>query len=109
MVYMRLLWTCVLATIVCGADLPRASGEVTDRVRLARGTEAGEVSRMTRYEVAIDKGATGTVPLAVNEIRSIVFEREPVELTQARVNVGNGAFQKALALLEKISTDQVKR
>jgi tetratricopeptide (TPR) repeat protein len=109
MAYMRLLWSFVFATSVCGADLSRALGEVTDRVRLARGSEAGEVSKMTRYEVTVDKGAAGAVPVAVNEIRSIVFEGEPVELTQARVNAGNGAFSKALALLEKISTDQVKR
>jgi tetratricopeptide (TPR) repeat protein len=38
-----------------------------------------------------------------------VFEGEPAELTQTRVNAGNGAFAKALALLEKIAADQVKR
>jgi tetratricopeptide (TPR) repeat protein len=109
MVYKWILWCCAFATIVCGADLPRALGEATDRVRLARGSEAGEVSKMTRYEVTIDKGATGSVPLAVNEIRMIVFDGEPTELTQARVNSGNGAFAKALGLLEKVAADQVKR
>jgi tetratricopeptide (TPR) repeat protein len=64
---------------------------------------------MTRYEVTLDKGATGSVPIAANEIRSIVFEGEPAELTQARVNAGNGAFAKAHALLAKIAADQVKR
>ena len=100
---------CFIATIVCGADLPRSYGEATDRVRLARGSEAGEVTEMTRYEVTLDKGATGSVPIAVNEIRAIVFEGEPAELTQARVNAGNGAFAKAHALLDKIAADQVKR
>src|SRR6476620_1040571 len=109
MICKRFFWFCAFATIVCGADLSRAFGEVTDRVRLVRGSEAGEVSKMTRYEVTIDKGATGSVPLAVNEIRMIVFEGEPTELTQARVNSGNGAFAKALGLLEKVAADQVKR
>jgi tetratricopeptide (TPR) repeat protein len=109
MFYKRIIWCCAFATIVCSVDLPRALGEVTDRVRLARGSEAGEVSKMTRYEVTLDKGAAGSVPLAVNEIRMIVFEGEPVELTQARVNSGNGAFSKALGLLEKIAADQLKR
>ena len=109
MVYNRLFWCCAFATVVCGVNLPRAFCESTDRVRLVRGSEAGEVTKMTRYEVTIDKGAAGSVPLAVNEIRSIAFEGEPAELTQARVNTGNGAFAKALALLEKISADQVKR
>src|SRR4029077_20006704 len=65
--------------------------------------------KMTRLEVNLDKGAVGTVPVAVNDIRSNVFEGEPAELTQARVNAGNGAFAKALALLEKIAADQAKR
>jgi tetratricopeptide (TPR) repeat protein len=109
MVYKRIFWCCAFAIIFCAVDLPRAFAETTDRVRLVRGSEAGEVSKMTRYEVTIDKGAAGSVPLAVNEIRSIVFEGEPAELTQARVNAGNGAFTKALGLLEKVAADQVKR
>jgi tetratricopeptide (TPR) repeat protein len=109
MIHKRLFWTCIIAAIVGGADLPRAFGEVTDRVRLVRGNEAGEVTKMTRYEVTIDKGATGSVPLAVNEIRSIAFEGEPAELAQARVNIGNGTFTKALGLLDKVAGDQVKR
>lgn len=109
MVYKRLFYYWVLATIVCVAKLPCAFGEVTDRVRLTRGSEAGEVTKMTKYEVTLDKGAVGSVPVAVNDIRSIAFEGEPAELTQARVNAGNGAFAKALGLLEKIAADQVKR
>ena len=109
MVYKRLFYSCVFATIACVANLPRVFGDVTDRVRLTRGSEAGEVSKMTRYEITLDKGAVGSVPVAVNDIRSIVFEGEPAELTQARVNAGNGAFAKALGLLEKVAADQVKR
>jgi tetratricopeptide (TPR) repeat protein len=109
MFYTRIFWCCAVATIVCCADSPRAFGEVTDRVRLVKGSEAGEVSKMTRLEVTLDKGAAGSVPVAVNEIRTIVFEGEPAELTQARVNAGNGALAKASTLLEKIAADQVKR
>lgn len=109
MIYKRVFWCFAVAAIVWGTWLPRAIGDVTDRVRLARGSEAGEVSKMTRYEVTLDKGAAGRVPVAVNDIRAIVFEGEPAELTQTRVNAGNGAFAKALGLLEKIAADQVKR
>ncbi len=84
-------------------------GEGADRVRLVRGSEAGEVVKMTRFEVTIDKSAAGSVPIAVNDIRSIVFAGEPAELTQSRVNAGNGAFAKAAGLLAKIAADQVKR
>src|SRR4051794_30280914 len=109
MVNKRLFWCCVFAINFFALDLPRAFADTTDRVRLVRGSEAGEISKMTRYEVTLDKGAVGSVPLAVNDIRSIVFEGEPAELTQARVNAANGAFAKALTLLEKIAADQVKR
>src|SRR6476659_4223320 len=99
MTYKRLLSCIVVVSALYGADVSRSYGEVTDRVRLARGSEAGEVSAMTKYEVTLDKGATGRVPIAVNDIRALVFEGEPAELTQTRVNAGNGAFAKALALL----------
>jgi tetratricopeptide (TPR) repeat protein len=109
MFYTRICWYCAVATILCGANSPRVFGEVTDRVRLVKGSETGEVSKMTRLDVTLDKGAVGSVPLAVNEIRTIVFDGEPSELTQARVNAGNGAFAKASGLLNKIADDQVKR
>src|SRR3954447_6254902 len=109
MTHKRLLSCLVVSAAFFGAELSRSYGEVTDRVRLQRGSETGEVTKMTRYEVTVDKGAVGAVPIAVNEIRSVVFEGEPAELTQARVNSGNGAFAKALGLLEKIAADQVKR
>src|SRR4051795_11291966 len=99
----RLLWLFFVIASVVGAGVPRAFADVTDRVRLARGSEAGEVKAMTPYEVTVDKGAAGSRPIAVNEVRSIVFEGEPAELTQARVAAGNGAFAKAQALLGKIA------
>jgi tetratricopeptide (TPR) repeat protein len=105
----RLLSCIAVAAAFWGANLSRSYGEVNDRVRLARGSETGEVAAMTKYEVTLDKGAAGKVPIAVNDIRAIVFEGEPAELTQTRVNAGNGAFAKAVALLEKIAADQVKR
>ncbi len=103
-----LCWAFV--TLLSDIALPRAFGSmVSDRVRLVRGSEAGEVTDMTPLEVTVNKGATGTRPLAVNQIRSIVYEGEPAEMSQARVNAGNGAFAKALQLLEKIDVAQVQR
>ncbi len=105
----RSLCYFVVAAVVSVPTLPRAHAEITDRARLIKGSEAGEVTKMTRHEVTFDKGAAGSVPISVNEIKSLVFEGEPTELTQARANAGNGAFAKALALLEKIDMSQVKR
>ncbi len=104
----RLLCYFVVA-IASAAAVPRALAEVIDRARLIRGSETGEVTKMTRYEVTFDKGVAGSVPISVNDIKSLVFEGEPTELTQARVQTGNGAFAKAIGLLEKIDLDEVKR
>jgi tetratricopeptide (TPR) repeat protein len=109
MLHKRLSWYIAVAAILCGLGSPRAFAEVNDRIRLVRGSEAGEVAAMTKYEVTLDKGAVGRVPVAVNDIRTLVFEGEPAELTQARVSVGNGAFARATALLDKIAADQVTR
>ena len=106
---MRLACCFVVATALLAGTSPRAQGEINDRIRLAKGSETGEVTKMTRYEVTLDKGAAGNAPISVNEIRSLVFEGEPTELTQARVSVGNGAFAKAITQLDKIAIDQVKR
>jgi tetratricopeptide (TPR) repeat protein len=85
-----------------------AQGE-SDRVRLIRGSENGEVSAMTPLEVTIDKGLPGSSSIAVNEIKSIAFDDEPSELSQARVNAANGAYENALESLEKIKRGSVDR
>ena len=79
----------------------RAAQGVADRVRLMRGSEAGEVTDMTPYEVTLNKGLPGSREIAVNEIKAILFDDEPSELSQARVNAANGAYENALAIARK--------
>lgn len=95
--------------MVCVAWSCAAGAAVTDRVRLVRGVENGEVKDMTPYQVTVDKGLPGTREVPVDQIKSITFEGEPAELAQARVSAGNGAFTKATQLLEKIDESQLKR
>lgn len=64
---------------------------------------------MTSLQVTLKKGIGGTRDIAINEIRSIQFDAEPPELSQARLNAGNGAYENALASLAKIDMDSVKR
>jgi tetratricopeptide (TPR) repeat protein len=45
----------------------------------------------------------------VNEIRSVIFDGEPPELSQARVNAANGAYKNALEILHKVDTSAVRR
>jgi tetratricopeptide (TPR) repeat protein len=95
------LWLCISAQ-AC------AQG-VADRVRLARGTETGEITDMTPLELTLNKGRANSRTVAVNEIKTVIFADEPSELTQARVNAANGAYESALSALEKLDIGSVKR
>jgi tetratricopeptide (TPR) repeat protein len=86
-----------------------AAQRLTDRVRLARGSESGEVTEMTPLGITLNRGLPGERTIAVNEIRSVVFDGEPAELAQARVNAANGAYRNALAILEKVDASSVRR
>ena len=66
---MRLACCFVVATALLAGTSPRAQGEINDRIRLAKGSETGEVTKMTRYEVTLDKGAAGNAPISVNAWR----------------------------------------
>jgi tetratricopeptide (TPR) repeat protein len=99
----------VLSALLAGALSPvRVLAADADRVKLARGSENGEVSDMTPLEVTLNRGLPGSRKIAVNQIKSILFDGEPAELAQARVNLANGAFTKAQQLLEKIDVSQLQ-
>jgi tetratricopeptide (TPR) repeat protein len=99
-----------IAVVVAASYTSYAVGQgAADRVRLARGSETGEVSKMTAYQVTVNKGTTGGHDIAVNEIKSIQFNDEPAELTQARLNSGNGAYENASESLAKIDVAKLDR
>jgi tetratricopeptide (TPR) repeat protein len=81
----------------------------TDRVRLVRGSETGEITNMTPLEVTLTKGSSGNRSIAVNEIKSVVFHDEPSELSQARVAATNGNYEKALQALSEIDMQSIQR
>jgi tetratricopeptide (TPR) repeat protein len=103
-------WSSAIAVailyVTSGTSL--AAG-VTDRVRLVKGSESGEVSESTPLEVTLNKGEANNRTVAVNQVKAILFDGEPSELSQARVSVSNGAFAKASQLLEKIDSSKLKR
>lgn len=111
MIYPRKqLGTLLAATFLVGAIVQHAAAQgKTDRIRLTKGTEAGDVTDMTPLEVTIAKGLGGNRAIAVNEIKSIQFADEPSELSQARLNAANGAYANALTALNKIDVNTVKR
>jgi tetratricopeptide (TPR) repeat protein len=81
----------------------------TDRIRFGRSADAGEVVKVTPVEITLDKGGAGTRTFAVNEIRSVLFDGEPTELTQARLNVRNGGYATALERLDEIDEARLDR
>jgi tetratricopeptide (TPR) repeat protein len=93
----------VVAIVVAGANCFAA--DLTDRVRTGRGSENGEITEMTPLEVTLKNGKK----VAVNQIRTILFDGEPSELAQARVNATNGQFARASQLLDKVDASQLQR
>jgi tetratricopeptide (TPR) repeat protein len=84
-----------------------AEAQSTDRIRTARGSESGEITKMTPLAVTISSGGQEKeIPLP--EIRSIIFRGEPSELTQARLNANNGGYENALAALDSINPNSVR-
>jgi tetratricopeptide (TPR) repeat protein len=64
---------------------------------------------MTPLEITLDQGTAGTNKIAVNEIRSVLFDDEPPELTQARLNAKNGGYATAVERLQQIDLSRVER
>lgn len=86
-----------------------AQQDVIDRVRLITGgTASGTIESMTNSEVRVaQEGRTTSVP--VNEIQTIQFDREPIELTRARAEIGSGAYQEALDALTRLRPADITR
>jgi tetratricopeptide (TPR) repeat protein len=103
---MRSLLILILALTLAS----QASAQpATDRLRLTRGNDAGEVTDMSPLEVTVNSPTTGEHKVPVNTIKAILFHGEPSELSQARVSVGNGSYDKALVALKKVDSAELKR
>jgi tetratricopeptide (TPR) repeat protein len=108
----RIGWLLFAAVALTGGPLvvsPAGAQELTDRVRTARGSETGELTAMSPLEVTLQQQTSRTESVAVDEIRSIVFDGEPTELTQARLNARNGGYATALDRLKQIDLSKIDR
>jgi tetratricopeptide (TPR) repeat protein len=101
-----LIVAVAITWIAAGPVLAQRSG---DRVRLLRGSDSGEITDMSPLEVTISKGSSGTRSIPVNEIKTVLFEGEPTELSQARVSATNGNYEKALQALSEIDLPSIRR
>ena len=86
----------------------RAAG-FTDRIRTTGGSEAGEIIDTSPIVITLDKGTAGTIKVSINTVRSVLFDEEPPELTQARLNAKNGGYATSLERLREINLSQVER
>jgi tetratricopeptide (TPR) repeat protein len=98
----------IAITLTFGFTTPALAQRSTDRIRLHRGSESGDITDMTPLEITLNK-ATGSRSIPVNEIKTVVFEGEPSELSQARVNATNGNYERAFQSLSEIETQAIQR
>lgn len=112
MKYRILSFRCLIALVIISSALAASFASAatkTDRVRLTRGSESGEITETSPFEVTIDKGTGNAKKIAVNEIRSVILDGEPTELTQGRINAKNGGYSTALETLKKIDASKIDR
>lgn len=73
-----------------------------DRVRLVGGgSEPGDIVRSTKNGVTLEQAA-GSREIKTVEIDSILFDSEPAQLTQARINAANRGYATALEKLSEV-------
>ena len=79
-----------------------ASTTRADRVRTPSGSRSGDIVESSPLGVTLQR-SSGPVLVPVDQIISVIYEREPSELSQARLNADNGAFITALEKLADIA------
>jgi tetratricopeptide (TPR) repeat protein len=100
---MKMRWL-VLATIAISAA--GNVGRAVDSIKTAKSTLPGQVVGMSPVQVELEQGASGvTKEIPVNEIQTIFFDNDPVELRTAKTHVLGGRYVEALAALERIKEE----
>lgn len=103
----RVMIPWLLVALLLGGSASTAVA--IDRVRLlAGGSETGDVTRMTKSSVTLEQAA-GRKEISSIDIDSILFEEEPSQLTQARINIANGGYATALEKLGEVRLGRNER
>lgn len=99
---LRQLVRSIGSLMLLAAIAANAAAQDTDRVhRTSGGAVTGNISDISPREITISqRGRPQAIP--VNEISSVSFGGEPLELTQARVHAGNRHFERALETLGRV-------
>jgi len=92
--------------------IPAAAAVAVDNLRIKSKPAPirGTIMKMSPYSVGIDTtGAGVTEDYPVNEIKEIIFEGEPPDMTGARRDVMDGRYEDALEALGKINPNTLTR
>lgn len=100
---MRMRWLVLAAVAIF------AAGNVSlafDSIKTTKSTLLGQVVGMSPVQVDLEQGSVGvTKEIPVNQIQTIFFENDPVELKTAKTHVLGGRCVEALAALERIKDE----
>ncbi|TWU00305.1 hypothetical protein Pla108_12540 [Botrimarina colliarenosi] len=95
-------WILSLVILVA----PATTASAVDRVRLVEGGSAsGTIQKITRDAVTIET-IDRTIEVPVIQIRAVLFDDEPSQLGQARINTENGGYETALEKLNQAGDDR---
>ena len=99
---------------ICLVVVAAAPALAADQVRLVSGgSKSGTITGATRDGVTIDT-VDGAVNVPAGDIRFVILDDEPTQLTQARINFGNAGFETAIEMLggldeAKLSSEVIKQ
>lgn len=94
-------WCCLLA---CGWVVEVRALD-TVRVQKAASAISGKITEMSPTAIVIEKQNGKTEKVAVNELESIRYDKEPAQLNGVRNSINNGRNEEALKTLDKLSKD----
>jgi tetratricopeptide (TPR) repeat protein len=78
-------------------------GQALDSVKTLKSTVPGKIVGTSPEKVDLEQAAGGsTREIPVNQIQTIFFQSEPLELKSAKTHVLGGRYAEALAALERI-------
>ena len=77
--------------------------------RLSGPTVSGTITKMTATEVTVEKKVGGSESVPVADIDEVSFDAEPTQLKTARRDIDNGAFDSAVAVLDRIDQASLSR
>ena len=80
-----------------------------DTLKLLNGTANGKITAMSATEVTIESLSGSQRTLPVNEIDTISYEGESIQLKNARAAIAAGRYQDGLDALAKIKDSEIQR